>query len=170
MTAPTGSGAMSARAAALVELLALEPHPEGGYYREIHRSPHKVRPDDGRPPRTALTTIYYLLPDGQHSRWHRVRSDEVWHLYEGSPLELLLSPPDLGSVERVLIGPTGSTLGPCHTVPAGWWQAARPRGEYALAGCTVAPGFEFEDFSFLRDDPVALEALRALSAELARLA
>lgn len=170
MTPPGIPPALDPRAAMLIEQLALAPHPEGGYYRELFRSPLAVQPDDDRPARSALTSIYFLLPAGEHSRWHRVRSDEVWHLYEGGPIELLVSPPGFATVERVLLGPPGSTLGPCHTVPAGWWQAARPRGAYVLAGCTVAPGFEFADFGFLRDHPAELARLRALSPELSRLA
>src|ERR1700754_4829047 len=80
--------AMHPRAAALIDQLGLIPHPEGGFYRELHRSAVAVQPLDGRPPRTGLTTIYFLLPEGAHSRWHRVTSDEAWHLYEGSPLDL----------------------------------------------------------------------------------
>ena len=80
---------MHTRAAELITRLQLEPHPEGGYYREIFRSSGLVSPADGRGPRAALTTIYFLLPAGIVSRWHRVASDEVWHLYEGGPLEVL---------------------------------------------------------------------------------
>lgn len=170
MMPPGPPPALDPRVTALIEQLGLAPHPEGGYYRELFRSPLAVHPADDRPARNALTTIYFLLPAGEWSRWHRVRSDEVWHLYEGSALELLVSPPGCATVERVLLGPPGATLGPCHTVPAGWWQAARPRGAYALAGCTVAPGFEFADFGFLRDAPEELARLRTLAPELARLA
>lgn len=158
------------RAARLIEELGLAPHPEGGWYRELHRSAATVTPADGRPPRAALTTIYFLLPAGEHSRWHRVASDEVWHFYEGHPIELLVAPPDLAHVERVRLGSALASNGPVHTVPAGWWQAARPRGGYALAGCTVGPGFDFADFTFLRDAPEALARLAALSGELAALA
>lgn len=170
MTTSGPAPTLDPRAATLIEQLGLAPHPEGGYYRELFRSPLAVQPGDERPARRALTTIYFLLPAGEHSRWHQVRSDEVWHLYEGGPIELLVSPPGFPTVERVLLGPPGTTLGPCHTVPAGWWQAARPRGAYALAGCTVAPGFEFADFRFVREAPEELARLHALSPELARLA
>lgn len=82
-----------------------------------------------------------------------MRSDEVWHLYEGGPIELLVAPPSAERVTRVVLGPATVSEGPVHVVPAGWWQAAQPAGAYALAGCTVAPGFVFDDFSFLRDEP-----------------
>lgn len=154
---------MDPRAAHLIERLALLPHPEGGHYREIQRSPLRVRPLDGRDERAAMTGIYFLLAAGEHSRWHRVASDETWHHYEGEPLELLVAAPDAVRAERVVLGRALDADGPVHTVPAGWWQAARPLGAYALAGCTVAPGFEFQDFAFLRDDPAA--AARLVAAE-----
>jgi uncharacterized protein len=71
------------RAAQLIERLGLQPHPEGGFFREVFRSEHAVTTDDGRGARAALTTIYFLLTRNTFSRWHRVRSDETWHLYEG---------------------------------------------------------------------------------------
>jgi hypothetical protein len=140
---------MNERAAALIEQLHLEPHPEGGYFREVYRSARTVQPHDDRPARAAVTTIYFLLAAGQRSRWHRVRSDEIWHFYEGDPLELTVSPPDRGREGRVTLGPFSAASQPVHVVEAGWWQAARPLGAYTLVGCTVAPGFDFEDFSFL---------------------
>jgi predicted cupin superfamily sugar epimerase len=147
------------RAAELIRDLQLRPHPEGGFYRELYRSSSVVSPDDGRGGRAALTTIYFLLPRGAHSRWHRVQSDEVWHLYEGGPLELVVAPPGLEEVRRIVLGPALASHGPVWTVPAGWWQAARPIGPYALAGCTVAPGFDFTDFEFVREIPEVLARL-----------
>ncbi len=161
---------MNARAEELVSRLALAPHPEGGHYRELFRSPRTVQPADDRPPRSALTTILYLLPAGAHSRWHRVASDEVWHLLEGGPLELLLAPPALDRVERIRAGAALAAEGPVQVAPAGWWQAARSLGDYALCGCTVGPGFDFADFTMLRDDPAAAAALARLSPALAALA
>ena len=76
------------RARVLIETLGLVAHPEGGYYAEIYRSGALVDPADGRGGRRALTTIYFLLPEGAVSRWHGVASDEVWHFDEGAPLEL----------------------------------------------------------------------------------
>lgn len=162
------------RAAALIEQLNLRPHPEGGFYCELYRSATHVQPLDGRPLRPSLTTIYFLLPEGSHSRWHRVESDEVWHLYEGGPLELFQTGPDVASVDRIILSPAShlvdASLGPVHTVPAGCWQAARATGPYALVGCTVGPGFDFADFSFLRDSADSLTRLRRIDAALAELA
>jgi predicted cupin superfamily sugar epimerase len=153
---------MHPRARTLIDQLQLEPHPEGGYFREIYRSELQVEPGDGRPARAALTTVFYLLAEGDCSRWHRVRSDEVW--------QLLLAPPDLQRVERVRLGTVGAESGPVHTVPALWWQAARPLSAYALASCTVGPGFEYADFCLLEDDPMALQQLERLDPTLAALA
>ena len=159
---------MNPRASELIRVLNLQPHPEGGFYRETWRSGIQVEVDQ-RPSRAALTTIYFLLAAGSFSAWHRVRSDEVWHWYEGESLELLLASPDFSITQRHRLGPVGAGTEPVVTVPADWWQAARPLGDYALCGCTVAPGFEFEDFTFLRDDPTASNALRSTAPELAGL-
>jgi uncharacterized protein len=127
---------MHPRAQELIDRLALAPHPEGGWYRQVFKSEERVtRLRDGAE-RTALTTIYFLLVEGTYSAWHRVDSDEAWHFYEGEPLELLTRDrvTRLDDTNRV------------HVIRAGEWQAARPLGAYALVGCTVGPGFEFEDF------------------------
>ena len=160
---------MNARASELIRTLELKPHPEGGFYRETYRSALCVTVDQ-RPTRSALTTIYFLLTSGSFSAWHRVSSDEVWHWYEGEPLELLLASPDFSSVQTRQLGPISGGTEPVVTVPAHWWQAARPLGTYALCGCTVAPGFEFEDFTFLRDHPGACDALQSVAPELLSLA
>jgi predicted cupin superfamily sugar epimerase len=150
---------VEARAAELIATLGLAPHPEGGYYREIWRAPQGVAPDDRRGARSALTAIYFLLPADAVSRWHRVRSDEIWHHLEGAPLELLRVPPDALRLERVRLGPLAAGQAPMHCVPARWWQAARSLGAYTLVGCTVGPGFEFADFELLRDRPELADAL-----------
>ena len=135
---------MHPRAAELIEKLELKPHPEGGFYREIFRSSEIVTPADQRGERPALTTIYFLLTDDMFNRWHRVRSDEVWHLYEGGPLEVM----ELDAQCRDL---STFDVAPVHVVPAGTWQAARSLGPYSLVGCTVGPGFEFADFELLAE-------------------
>jgi len=156
---------MHPRAAQLITELQLERHPEGGYYREIFRSADLVEPADGRGPRAALTTIYFLLPAGINSRWHRVTSDEVWHLYEGGPLEVLTVDPAFCALSRHELQPRA----PVCTVAAAHWQAARTLGDYALAGCTVAPGFDFEDFTILGNDAASTLRLLALNQGLASL-
>jgi uncharacterized protein len=160
---------LAGRAAELVQRLGLQPHPEGGHYREVFRSAAQVQPSDGRPPRSALTTIDFLLAAGACSAWHRVRSDEAWHLLEGGPLRLWLMPPALDAVQAVELGPATDGRAARHVVAAGWWQAAEPLGDFALCGATVGPGFDFADFSFLRDDERARAALSRLRPDLLRL-
>jgi uncharacterized protein len=161
---------MHPRAAELITVLDLQPHPEGGFYRQIFRSALQVAPMDGRSPRAALTTIYFLLPKGSFSRWHQVASDEVWHLYEGGPLELLELNASGQTVQRHVLGPAGGgTEAPVYTVGAGIWQAARPLGHYAFVGCTVGPGFDFADFRLLADDHVRAAVVRAALPDLATL-
>lgn len=143
---------MNQRAADLIETLELTPHPEGGYYRELFRSNDTVSPADGRGERSALTTIYFLLTSDTFSRWHRVRSDEVWHLYEGGPLEVLELDMECRELTTHTLAQVDSTgARPVHTVVAGVWQAARSLGLYTLVGCTVGPGFDFADFELLAD-------------------
>ncbi|MFZ1219277.1 MAG: cupin domain-containing protein [Chthoniobacterales bacterium] len=150
------------RARQLISELRLDPHPEGGHFREIFRSPHEVKPLDGRSARAALTTIYFLLRKGQHSRWHRVASDEAWHFYEGDPLLIYWIDAQNGVHEEVL-GTRPENSRPVCVVPAGCWQAARPRGEYSLVGCTVAPGFDYQDFEMISPESEALARIAALN-------
>jgi predicted cupin superfamily sugar epimerase len=151
--------ALPERAAALIRALELQPHPEGGHYREWFRSPRQVDPGDGRGPRSALTSNDFLLVHGQFSAWHRVASDEAWHLLEGGPLRLWVMPPTLDRLDRIDLDTASRAGAPRHVVPASWWQAAEPLGDFALCGATVAPGFEFADFAFLRAEPAGAAAV-----------
>jgi predicted cupin superfamily sugar epimerase len=143
------------RARKLIETLGLEPHPEGGFFREHFRAVAQVRPGDERGVRSALTAILFLLPAGQVSRWHAVASDELWTFHEGDPLALVCVDPETLGVREVRLGPASEGHTASFAVPAGSWQAAWPIGELALVSCAVAPGFEFADFRLLRDDPSA---------------
>ncbi len=120
----------------MVRRLGLRPHPEGGFYGETFRSPLRLTLPDGRV-RSASTAIHYVLPPDAWSTWHRVHADEIWHHYDGAPLRLHR----LGLGEARLDRET-----PQAVVPAGMWQAAESQGGAVLCGCTVAPGFEFDDF------------------------
>jgi predicted cupin superfamily sugar epimerase len=151
---------MDERATELIRKLALEPHPEGGYFGEIYRSPREVAPMDDRPERSALTTIYFLLLPESPSTWHRLRSDEIWHYCEGAPAELLTVDPEFDELTPRILGPLSDEAEPARVVPTGYWQAARTTGSFSLVGCTIGPGFEYEDFKLMRDDPDAAERLR----------
>lgn len=158
------------RAAELIATLGLQPHPEGGFYREMFRSAATITPADGRGLRSALTTIYFLLTAETWSRWHRVGSDEVWHLYEGGPLELAELDLAARQVTPTRLAPVDdSGRVPVHVVAAGRWQAAWTSAPYALMGCTVGPGFDFADFEMLSDDEAASALVRAQWPELASL-
>lgn len=155
----------------LIRRYGLEPHPEGGWYREVHRSGELVSRLDGHR-RAALTTILFLLPQGEISRWHRVAcADESWHHAGGAPLELLALPPEGGAPRRQRLSAVPSEPGglpeelvtPLAVVPAGWWQAARSLGAWSLVSCCVGPGFEFADFTLLRDLPLAQHPIGALA-------
>ena len=157
---------MSDRADDLVRDLRLSPHPEGGFFREMFRSRRMVRTDDGRSERWAATSIFYLLRGSDTNRWHRVASDEVWHWYEGAPLELHLLDPQLSRHKMEVLGPVQGMSAPARVVPAGCWQAVRCTGDFTLAGCTVAPGFEFSDFRLMRDTPEIAARLAPLFPDL----
>ena len=156
--APTPAGVPSAmRADQLIRDLDLSPHPEGGWYRRSHRSALHVQCDGA--PRAALTSILYLLRTGETSRWHRIDAEEAWHHYEGAPLSLWHAGMDFRELHELTLGPVTDRVLPCHVVPAGAWQAARSLGDYTLVGCTVAPGFEFANFTLLAGDRVSLALL-----------
>jgi predicted cupin superfamily sugar epimerase len=136
----------------VVRIMRLTPHPEGGFYRETHRD--KAKGPDGR---AASTSIYFLLPLGTVSAWHRIDAAEVWHFYAGAPLRLSLFAAG-GPVSTHFLGPNlVAGERPQCVVPAGVWQSAEAalskRGEdnaplppWSLVGCTVAPGFSFSGF------------------------
>lgn len=144
----------------LIAQYALAPHPEGGWYRRVYASTSLVT--DGARERPAVTSIVYLLRAGETSRWHRVQSDELWHFYGGAPLTLLRADVAFDQVEQLRLGPMDARdAALMHAVPAGAWQAARSTGAYSLMGCSVAPGFAFEDFTLLADAPRSAARLRA---------
>jgi predicted cupin superfamily sugar epimerase len=123
----------------MIAALGLVKHPEGGFYRETFRAPDA--------PRGASTSILFLLPAGELSRWHRVDADEHWLFHDGDALELLVADPASGAQERIVLGcDLARGERPQAVVPRGWWQAARPLGEWTLVGCVVAPAFEFARF------------------------
>ncbi|SDL73610.1 cupin domain-containing protein [Pseudomonas indica] len=147
---------MHPRAAELIRELELLPHPEGGFYRRVFHSSNTLA--NGRP---CCTAIFFLLPAGVCGRWHRVDADELWHFYEGAPLELLIATTP-AETRRERLGPVGPDCLPQRLVPAHAWQAARPLGDYSLVGCTVSPGFDFSGFRLLAEDEQAQREWAAL--------
>jgi predicted cupin superfamily sugar epimerase len=127
-------------AADIIARLELQPHPEGGHYRETFRDPREDA--NGR---SLSTAIYFLLARNERSHWHRIDAVEIWHYYAGSALSLQIAD-DSGQLS-VRLGPDlAAGEVPQAVVPAQAWQAAESSGDWTLVGCTVAPGFDFAKF------------------------
>ena len=127
-------------AGAIIARLGLQPHPEGGHYRETFRD---SRLDANG--RSLSTAIYFLLARGERSHWHRIDAVEVWHYYAGHPLTLQIA--DDRGQRSITLGPDlAAGHAPQVIVPPRAWQAAESTGDWTLAGCTVAPGFDFAEF------------------------
>jgi hypothetical protein len=137
---------MDATLARLVDELGLSPHPEGGWFGEMYRSESTLPLPRGE--RSLCTAIYFLLPAGGFSALHRIRSDEVWCFCDGDPVDLHVLD-DAGNRQCFPLGrDLAAGQRPLRVIPAGLWQAAVPRGSrWSLCGCTVTPGFDFEDFA-----------------------
>ena len=157
-----------------VALLGLQPHPEGGFYRETYRAPEVLArialPERFAGPRAMSTAILYLLPEGGKSRLHRIASDELWHFHLGGPLEIV-ELTESGQVEKTILGGAldrGEVLQ--KAVAAGRWFGARPKAGsgWCLVGCTVAPGFDFADFQMGRREDL-LTAFPTARAEIMAL-
>ncbi|QNE17866.1 cupin domain-containing protein [Kribbella qitaiheensis] len=135
----------------LAEVLGLVAHPEGGWFRETWRSEVAFEPAGYGGERASATAIYFMLAPGEESRWHRVRSAEIWLWHSGGPLTLDLggTGDEPGEAEPVTLGPdVKGGQQPQVVVPAGAWQAARPAGDQpVLVSCIVSPGFDFADFT-----------------------
>lgn len=133
-----------------IEKLALQKHPEGGWFKEVYRSGESIAVDalDDRfsGERSVSTSIYFLLQQGEFSAFHKIKSDETWHFYDGGMLELFsVSPEGILSVHKLGLNIQDGEL-PQITIPHGHFFAAKPIGDFTLVGCTVAPGFDFADF------------------------
>jgi predicted cupin superfamily sugar epimerase len=139
--------AEEASAADIIRLLELQPHPEGGYFREMFRDPCQM---EGR---SVSTAIYYLLKKGERSHWHRVDAAEVWHYYAGAPLALHIAESEKSKPSTNVLGKNiAAGERPQIVVTEGHWQAAETLGDWTLVGCTVAPGFELSGFELARKD------------------
>lgn len=151
-----------------IEKLALEAHPEGGYFREVYRSAEQIAqenlPDRFLGDRSFSTAIYFLLTENNFSALHRIQSDELWFFHAGAPLNVHLIEPN-GAYKCLTVGPNGPFQA---VVPLGCWFGAEVDRDYALVSCTVAPGFDFSDFD-LADRAVLLEQFPQHSDLIARL-
>lgn len=142
----------SERIVELVEKLELKPHPEGGFYKETYRSdgviPKSELESKFSGDRSYCTGIYFLLTDSAFSAFHKINQDEMWHFYEGDPLRVHMIDPDGNySFQDIGLNLDNGEI-PQFTVPAGVWFASEVAegGTYSLVGCTVSPGFDFDDF------------------------
>lgn len=130
----------------IIDMLGLQPHPEGGWYRETWRA--GAAPGE----RAAGTAIYYLLEADQFSHWHRVDAAEIWLWHAGAPLALTMSPDGHDAESHVLGAELAQGQRPQIVIPKGWWQTAASLGRFTLASCTVSPGFEFDGFEMAPPD------------------
>ena len=133
-----------------IEKLSLEKHPEGGFYKETYKSREVFEGDDDEFPsgRSLATSIYFLMERGDFSTFHRIKSDEIWHFYDGDPLEIFHID-DSGNLQKTMLGRAvekGEVL--TTVIPAGCRFGSRPMAgsAFSLVGCTVSPGFDFNDF------------------------
>ena len=130
----------------IIRALDLQPHPEGGWYKETWRA-------DAAPGERAVgTAIYYLLEADQFSHWHRVDAAEIWLWHAGAPLALTLSPDGHDAETKVLGTEFAQGQRPQIVIPPNWWQTAASLGRFTLVSCTVSPGFEFEGFEMAPPD------------------
>ncbi|MGK7755259.1 MULTISPECIES: cupin domain-containing protein [unclassified Roseovarius] len=128
----------------IIATLDLSPHPEGGFFRETWRASNEGRAHG--------TAIYFLLRGEDHNQWHKVDAAEIWHYYAGAPLVLSISESEAGPARDMVLGPDlTEDQRPQVIVPPDGWQMARSTGDYTLVGCTVSPGFEFEQFTMAPD-------------------
>ncbi len=130
----------------ILEKLQLQPHPEGGFYRQTWIAD---APDGERP---AGTAIYFLLRDGGASHWHKVDASEIWLWHAGAPLILSVSETDEGPATDMTLSGDLSIGLPQGVVPKDWWQAARTTGDWTLVSCTVSPAFQFAGFELASPD------------------
>ncbi len=148
---------MQNRIDTIIKTLGMKPHPEGGYYVQMYQSSTILSSPINGKTRHGLTHIYFLLTKGQISRWHKVLHDEIWNIYEGAPLRLLQFDGECVE-EKHLVSSSGdvtvSDINYFGIIPGGYFQAAESMGEYTLVGCSVAPGFSFEDFSYIENKDV----------------
>jgi len=147
----------------LINHFNLQPHPEGGWYKQTYKSAEYISavalPERFTGNRPVSTAIYFLLEQGNFSAFHRIKSDECWHFYHGDPLEIFV----IQNTGELTVTTLGNDISKGHLfqyiVPAGCWFASRPAkgSQYCFVGCTVAPGFDFADFELADEEHLASE-------------
>lgn len=151
----------------IIEKLDLEQHPEGGYFRQTYKSNFIVQPQKQSYTRSCATHIYYYLQSGMYSKFHKVKHDEIWNLYDGEGVKLHIYDSENNRFGEKIMSKRDLDF---HTVVRGnLWQAAEPIGDYVLVGCTVAPGWELEDEEYLCDHFEIVDKLTNLRPDLKRL-
>jgi predicted cupin superfamily sugar epimerase len=151
----------------IIEILNLSKHPEGGYFRQTYKSGFIVKPEKESYTRSCATHIYYYLQRGMYSKFHKVKHDEIWNLYDGEGVKLHLYDDKNNRADEKILSKRDFDF---HTVVRGdLWQAAEPIGDYVLVGCTVAPGWELEDEAYLCDRADVIDRLVELRPDLQRL-
>jgi len=148
-----------------MEPVNLTEHPEGGRFREVFRSSKTISTSQGNS-RSALTHIYFSLNPDERSRFHKVSSDEVWNLYQGTGLRLYTWDGSNTPPKCITLSSSSNTF--CCVIPAGIWQAAEPISDVVLVGCSVAPGFEFSDFTLIDPESDDSKLLVSIAPELGR--
>lgn len=139
----------------LIHTLDLQPHPEGGYFKETYRSVGKIKEDSLEQEyggeRNYSTCIYFLLTSDSFSAFHSIKQDEIWHFYDGSPIRLHIITAQGIHQEHIIGRNIGKGERPQLVVSGGCWFAAEVivPDTYTLVGCTVSPGFSFEDFKLI---------------------
>lgn len=151
----------------IIKKLNLSKHDEGGYFRQTYKSGLIVQPQKESYTRSSATHIYYFLSKGMHSRFHKVKHDEIWNLYDGEGVKLYIFDDKANTVDEQTLSNRDFKF---HAVVHGdLWQAAEPIGDFVLVGCTVAPGWESEDEEYLSDHPGVIDKFNNLRPDLKRL-
>ncbi len=147
----------------LIDHFNLQPHPEGGYFKETYRSDKLIKKnalgENFTEDHVYSTAIYFLLKSGEKSKFHKIKQDEMWHYYFGSPLKVIAIDNN-GKVSEHILSPNIKNGHAFQAlVPANTWLAAYPleQDSYTLVGCTVAPGFEFSDFTMAEREELLAE-------------
>ena len=151
----------------IIEILNLSKHDEGGYFRQTYKSDFIVQPENKSYKRSCATHIYYYLQRDMYSKFHKVKHDEIWNLYDGEGVKLHAYDDKKNKVDEQILSKGDIKF---HAVVQGdLWQAAEPIGDFVLVGCTVAPGWELEDEAYLSDHADIMSKLVELRPDLQRL-